>query len=121
VPPFVTRWTIETPFEESRAHLGLEPQRPWSDRAMARTTPCRFGLSSVVALRAQALYPAGKVPIRAAAWDAKGQATFAEVLAAVRQHCWGDVSSSTSAHDPDLGAIPRAELARLAHAVCSSH
>jgi DDE superfamily endonuclease len=121
VPAFIKRWTIETTFEESRAHLGLEPQRPWSDRAIARTTPCLFGLGSVVALLAPALYPDGKMPIPRTAWYAKPQATFADVRAAVRQHLWGAFRSSTSARDPDCIAIPRAALYRLAQAVCSSH
>ena len=44
------RWTLETACEESRAHLGLETQRQWSDRAIERTTPLLFGLYSLVAL-----------------------------------------------------------------------
>jgi hypothetical protein len=55
VQPFVKRWTIETTFEESRAHLGLETPRQWSDLAIERTTPCLFGLYSVTALLAHAL------------------------------------------------------------------
>jgi hypothetical protein len=121
VQQFVKRWTIEMTFEESRAHLGLETQRQWSDRAIERTTPGLFGLYSIVALLAHALYPDGKVPLRAAAWYAKEHATFADVLAAVRQHFWGDFRYSTSAHDPDLVEIPRSELARLAQAACYSH
>jgi DDE superfamily endonuclease len=118
---FVHRWTIETTFEESRAHLGLETQRQWSDRAMARTTPCLFGLYSVVALLAHALHPDGKIPVRGTAWYHKSQATFSDVLAVVRQHLWGVLSYSTSAHDPDLGEIPRTDLYCLVHAVCYSH
>jgi hypothetical protein len=117
----VHRWTIETTFEESRAHLGLETQRQWSDRAMARTTPCLFGLYSVVALRAHARHPDGKIPVRRTAWYHKSQATFGDVLAVVRQHFWGALSDSTSAHDPDLGEIPWTALNRLAQAVCYSH
>jgi hypothetical protein len=37
---FVRRWQVEVTFEEARRHLGLESQRQWSDRAIARTTPC---------------------------------------------------------------------------------
>ena len=33
---FVSRWSIETTFQESRAHLGVETQRQWSDLAIAR-------------------------------------------------------------------------------------
>jgi DDE superfamily endonuclease len=118
---FIHRWTIETTFEESRAHLGLETQRQWSDRAIARTTPCLFGLYSVVALLAHALHPDGKIPVRRTAWYPKSQATFGDVLAVVRQHFWGALSYSTSARDPDLVEIPWADLYRLAQAVCYAH
>jgi DDE superfamily endonuclease len=121
VQAFIKRWTIETTFEESRAHLGIATQRQWSDRAIERTTPCLFGLFSVVALLAHALYPDGKIPIQRTAWYAKSQATFADVLAAVRQHLWGAFSYSTSARDPDGIEIPRSELYRRAQAVCYSH
>jgi len=47
---FVHRWSIETTFQESRAHLGVETQRQWSDLAIARTTPALFGLFSLVTL-----------------------------------------------------------------------
>jgi len=36
----VMRWSVESTFEESRAHLGVETQRQWSDQALARPTPC---------------------------------------------------------------------------------
>jgi hypothetical protein len=121
VQQFVTCWTIETTFEESRAHLGLETQRQWSDQAIERTTPCLFGLYAMVALLAHAVHPDGKVPIQRTAWYAKSHATFADVLATVRHHLWGTFSYSTSAHAPDLGRIPRSDLLRLAQAVCYSH
>jgi DDE superfamily endonuclease len=41
---FIKRWTIETTFEDSRAHLGFETQRQWSDQAIERTTPCLLSL-----------------------------------------------------------------------------
>jgi hypothetical protein len=34
---FVKRWQIEVTFEEAHAHLGMQTQRQWSDRAIART------------------------------------------------------------------------------------
>ena len=57
---FVLRWQLEvTPyrvrgrlFQEVRAHLGVETQRQWSDRAIARTTLVLMGLFSWVALAA---------------------------------------------------------------------
>jgi hypothetical protein len=32
---FVQRWTLEVTFEEAQAHLGMETQRQWNDRAIA--------------------------------------------------------------------------------------
>src|SRR6266516_2541398 len=34
----IKRWVIEVTFEESRAHLGIETQRQWSDLAIERST-----------------------------------------------------------------------------------
>jgi hypothetical protein len=63
VSDFMKRWSLEVTFEESLTHLGIETQRQWSDRAIERSTPLLFGLSSLVALFGQALYPDGCVPI----------------------------------------------------------
>ena len=59
VADFVKRWSIEVTFEESRAHLGVETQRQWSDLAIERSTPCLFGVYSVVVLLGHALHPDG--------------------------------------------------------------
>jgi hypothetical protein len=47
---FSRRWSMETTYEEARAHLGVETQRQWSDPAVFRTTPLLLGLYSLVAL-----------------------------------------------------------------------
>lgn len=47
---FSRRWSMETTYEEARAHLGVETQRQWSDPAIFRTTPLLLGLYSLVAL-----------------------------------------------------------------------
>ena len=88
---------------------------------MERTTPCLFGLYSVVALLAHALHPDGKLPIQRTAWYDKPHATFADALAGVRRHLWGEFSYSTSPHAPDLVGIPRSELSRFVQAVCYAH
>jgi hypothetical protein len=49
---FVRRWQVEVTFEECRRHLGVETQRQWSDRAIARTTPVLLSLFSLVTLLA---------------------------------------------------------------------
>ena len=121
VEAFVWRWTIEVMFEESRAHLGIETQRQWSDLAIERTTPCLLGLASLVALLAHALHPDGKVPVQQTAWYEKEAATFADVLATVRRHLWGNFNYLTAPHDPDVRLIPQKDLIRLAQTVCYSH
>ena len=52
---FVARWQLEVTFQETRAHLGVETQRQWSDLAIMRTTPALLGLFSLVILWAHDL------------------------------------------------------------------
>jgi hypothetical protein len=84
----VMRWSVEVAFEESRAHLGLETQRQWSDHAIARTTPVLLGLFSLVTVLALRLSGAGGIPVQQTAWYHKAEPTFADCLALVRQHLW---------------------------------
>jgi hypothetical protein len=118
VRDFMKRWSVEATFEESRAHLGLETQRQWSDRAIERTTPLLFGLYSLVTLFGAALAPDGHPPHRQAAWYQKPAATFSDILALVRRYLWGNFDFPTSPSDPNVVLLPRSTLAQLAHAVC---
>ena len=52
---FVQRWQVEVTYQEARAHLGIETQRQWSDKASVRTTPCLLTLFSIVTLLAARL------------------------------------------------------------------
>jgi hypothetical protein len=112
------RWSLEVTFEEGRAHLGIETQRQWSDRAIERSTPLLFGLYSLVALFGQALHPDGQVPVSQAAWYRKHTATFRDVLALIRQHRWGSGTFPTSPTHPGVVLVPRSTLERLSRAVC---
>src|SRR5258708_2923163 len=112
------RWSLETTFEESRAHLGIETQRQWSDLAIDRTTPLLFVLSSLVTLFGCSLHPEGCIPVTQTAWYHKHTATFHDVLAEVRRHFWGNGSFSTSPTDPDVVLVPCLTLDRLTRAVC---
>ncbi len=114
----VSRWPIEVTYEESRAHLGVETQRQWSDLAIERSTPCLFGLYSVVVLLGHALHPDGAIPVQQAAWYPKTQATFSDILATVRRHIWGELTFQTSASHPNVCLVPRADLIRLVQAAC---
>jgi hypothetical protein len=71
----ISRWSLEVTLEEGRAHLGIETQRQWSDRAIERSTPLLFGLSSLLTLFGQALHPDGQIPLTQAACYRKQTAT----------------------------------------------
>lgn len=80
---FVRRWQVEVTFAEPRAHLGVQTQRQWPDKAIARTTPVLFGLYSLIALGACDLMTRSIVPY-AAAWYRKTNLTFTDAIGAVR-------------------------------------
>ncbi len=90
-----TRWDIEITHQESRAYLGVEIQRRWSDLAIERSTSCLFGLYNMVVLLGHVLHLDGVIPVQRSAWYAKPQTTFSDVLATVRQHCWGGLTFQT--------------------------
>ncbi len=115
---FMKRWSLEVTFEESRAHLGIETQRQWSDLAIERSTPLLFGLYSLVALFGRALHPDGQIPIAQAAWYRKQTATFRDVLAAVRRHLWGDGTFCTSPTNPAVVLVPHSTFESLCSAAC---
>lgn len=81
---FVERWGIEVTFREVRDYLGVETQRQWSDKAIARTTPVLFGLYSIIVLLGNRLFQLKKVKPQQAAWYSKDSLTFSDLLTAVR-------------------------------------
>ena len=85
---FVRRWQLEVTFQEVRTHLGVETQRQWSVKAIARTTPILMGLFSWVTLLAHQSRVDGKLPIRQAAWYPKTTPTFSDAIALVRRRIW---------------------------------
>lgn len=88
IDEFIKRWTVEVTFEEVRAHLGVETQRQWSDKAIARTTPILMALFSLVTIWADMLNKKGLLQIKSCAWYKKTRPTFSDAIAAVRQHIW---------------------------------
>lgn len=101
----VMRWSVEVTFEEARAHLGLETQRQWSDKAIARTTPVLLGLFSLVTVLALRLCPTGHIPVETTAWYRKSAATFADCLTLVRRHLWRARYLPNSAPHADLAQL----------------
>jgi hypothetical protein len=103
---FVWRWSVETTFQEARAHLGMETQRQYNDLAIARTTPCLLGLFSLVVLLAKQLQPDGQIPLLTTAWYEKTEVTFSDCLALVRKHLWRSIYSMKSAPQADFVYFP---------------
>src|SRR6201995_3688858 len=115
---FVQRWAVEVTFREVRDHLGFKSQRQWTDKAIARTTPCLLGLFSLVALFATQLAPRSRCAVWTAAWYDKQQPTFADTLAAVRREIWKAQGFSISRKLPDMQKLPRRLRDGITHALC---
>ena len=115
---FVRRWQVEVTFEEVRAHLGVETQRQWSSKAIARTTPILMALFSLVTLIADRLVRTHAMPVRTSAWYRKAQPTFIDALALVRRHLWASVNLSMSPPETDRRKTPDPLLTRLIEPLC---
>jgi DDE superfamily endonuclease len=115
---FVQRWRLEVTFREVRDHLGVETQRQWSDRAIARTTPCLLGLFSVVTLLAARLSRHARLQVSATAWYRKQRPTFADTLAAVRRQLWREQGFLTSRHACKPTKLRPALRDGIVHALC---
>jgi len=115
---FIKRWQVEVTFEESRRHLGIETQRQWSAKAINRTTPCLYGLFSLITMVAEELSKGGKLKIRSAVWYQKELATFSDAIGCVRQHLWEARSFQTSPNEVEMIKIPRPLLECLTETLC---
>jgi hypothetical protein len=115
---FVQRWQLEVTFREVRDHLGVETQRQWSDKAIARTTPCLLALFSIVALLATRLDRHARLRVSATAWYRKKRPTFSDTLAAVRRQIWIEARSGSSRvwSPPGVPPRPRNSVRRSAKA-----
>jgi hypothetical protein len=115
---FVQRWQLEVTFREVRDHLGVETQRQWSDKAIARTTPCLLGLFSLVTLLASRLNSRARVQVSASAWYQKSRPTFGDTLAAVRRAIWSEQGFFVSRQTVDAAKLPPALREGIAYALC---
>jgi hypothetical protein len=117
---FVSRWRMETTFQEVRAHLGVETQRQWSNLTILRTTLALLGLFSLVTVWTDELAraPTGAVRPRTAAWYDKREPTFSDAIAAVRRALWRPPSLSMSHLGTETVEISAALLQRLTDTLC---
>ena len=109
---FVLRWSVDVTFEECRRHLGVETQRQWSDKAIARSTPALMSLFSIVCLIALRLSERIQLLPQTTAWYQKEWTTFSDVLTFVRRHIW-DTKYSKSADDMGYVLFPVQEWEAL--------
>ena len=98
------RWSIETTFQEVRAHLGLETTRGRCAKTVTRAAPCLFGLYTVVAL----IYDVTPAALRtgAIAWPGKMTVTFSDALACVRRRTWSEGVLRQAGCGPGLAELP---------------
>src|SRR5215213_5415238 len=115
---FVRRWQVEVTFREARDHLGVETQRQWSDRAIARTTPCLLALFSLVTLLAAHLGHRARLRVSASAWYRKKRPTFSDTLAAVRRQFWFEQGLLTSRHSTEPAKLRPALREGIAYVLC---
>jgi hypothetical protein len=115
---FIRRWRVEVTFREVRDHLGVETQRQWSDRAIARTTPCLLALFSLVTLLAARLDRRARSAVLTDAWYRKPRPTFADTLAAVRRRVWAEQGFLSSRRRPEATKLHPALRDGIAYALC---
>jgi DDE superfamily endonuclease len=115
---FKRRWQMEPTFRHAREHLGLETQRQWSDKAIARTTPALLGLFSLITILAHALLTHHPLTTRTAAWYTKPLPTFADALALVRSRLWSHLTFQISTNDAHMLKVPRVLLDRFNDLLC---
>ena len=101
------RFSMETTFEEVRAHLGMETQRQWSDLAIKRTTPVLLSLFSIVTLLAMRISQDDSIPIQSTAWYRKTEPTFSDCMLLVRRHLWEARFFVNSTQKQDMVQFPR--------------
>jgi DDE superfamily endonuclease len=115
---YILRWNVEVTFQDARAHLGVETQRQWNERAIARTTPVLLGLYSFIVLLAHHLSPDPSCPVRAAAWYPKPQPTFSDLIAFVRRYLWLHLKFTTPLQNTPLVHFPASVIDDLLDALC---
>ena len=110
---FAKRWEMEVTFQEVRTHLGVETQRQWSKKAIARTTPALLGLYSLACLWAQQALESNRMSY-AATWYKKTNFTFSDAIAVIR--C--EIFLSHSPPDRECDKNQSHLFKRLLYALC---
>ena len=109
---------MEVTFREVREHLGVETQRQWSHRAIARTMPCLLALFSIVTLLAARLDRRARSTVHIDAWYRKPRPTFTDALAAVRRQFWREQGLLRSGRQAEARKLRPTLWHGIAYALC---
>jgi hypothetical protein len=91
VSVYMSRWSLETTFQEAREFLGLETLRNWSQTAVKRSVPLLLGLYSLIVVWFALHVEEPRRWRRHRPWYAKPCVTFSDMLAAARADILGEI------------------------------
>jgi hypothetical protein len=117
---YTQRWSIETTYQEVRAHLGFETTRQRLATAVLRTGPCLLGLFSVISLIYARHLRDHRPDLQPMSWYAKEEPTFADALGTVRRLFWEQTIFADSANQAGLAKLPADLLETLLNCLCSA-
>jgi hypothetical protein len=101
---YTQRWSIETTFQDCREYLKLESTKGYSQQTVVRSTPCLFGLyTMVVLLYLQLLHPSST--LRAIFWRGKSTVTFSDMITCVRRALWEQWCLHTQADPQEFSKL----------------
>jgi hypothetical protein len=115
---YTQRWSIETTYQELRAHLGFETTRQRVAAAVLRTGPCLLGLFSVISLIYAADLRDHRPELQSLSWYAKNEPTFADALAAVRRLFWAETVLATPTEQAGFAKLPPDLRETLLNCLC---
>jgi hypothetical protein len=104
---------VEVLCEEASAHLGLETQRQWLDRVIARTTPCPVRRVLAGHRAGPGVELGGQIAVPVTVWSHAAEQSFADGLALVHWHLWCARSVVNAAAEPALVPCPQQIVKRL--------
>ena len=114
------RWQLEITFEETRAHLGIETQRQWSNRAIARTRPaCSAGSLWSPCWPPNSAHRNGE-PSQTVPEITKASQTFSDTLAMAGRHIWREQAFPMSRRSHN-GTKPKPALQKtIVYELCNA-
>lgn len=84
---YAMRWSIEVTFHDAKQHLGFEQPQGWSRRAVERTAPVAMLLYSLIVLWFAGVGHRQYQPPNRPWYPHKPHASFADMLATLKQAC----------------------------------